>query len=104
VLYGKIREFLIPIFKELAFQKGCKIIKGNMVQDHVHMFIEIPQSILFPKLLGTSRAKALLPLRDNLVGVSGILMGSNFEPGATQYRQLALNWLRYMNTLKIKNG
>ena len=42
VLYGRIREFLIPKFKELTLQKGCKIIKGNMVQNHVHMLIEIP--------------------------------------------------------------
>jgi putative transposase len=42
VLYGKIREFLIPKFKELATQKGCKNIKGNMVQDHVHLLVEIP--------------------------------------------------------------
>ena len=39
ILYGKIREFLKKIFHELAEQKGCKIIGGNQVQDHVHMII-----------------------------------------------------------------
>lgn len=43
-LYGKIREFLGPVFHEMARQKGCKIEEGHMVQDHVHMLIKIPPS------------------------------------------------------------
>jgi putative transposase len=39
VLYGKIIAFLAKQFHELANQRGCKIEKGNMVQDHVHMLI-----------------------------------------------------------------
>ena len=41
-LYGKIRRYLGPVFHELAQQKGCKILEGHMVQDHVHMLISIP--------------------------------------------------------------
>ena len=41
VLYGKVRMFLGRIFYELASHKGCKILKGNMVQDHVHMITRI---------------------------------------------------------------
>lgn len=41
-LYGKVRPFLGKIFHELAFHRGCKILKGNMPLDHVHMLIEIP--------------------------------------------------------------
>ena len=42
VLYGKIRDFLKKIFHELAQQKGCEIIGGHQVQDHVHMILSIP--------------------------------------------------------------
>lgn len=42
VLYGKIRKYLVQVCHDLAHQKGCKIIKGNMVQDHVHMLISMP--------------------------------------------------------------
>ena len=41
-LYGKIRKFLGPVFRELAGQKGCKIEEGHMVSDHVHILIKIP--------------------------------------------------------------
>ena len=54
-MYGKIREFLIPKFRELALQKDCKIIKGNMVQDHVHMLIEIPPKYSVAEIVGYQR-------------------------------------------------
>ncbi len=49
VLYGKIRKFLAAKFHELALQKGCKIEKGSMVQDHVHMLIIIPPKLVVSK-------------------------------------------------------
>ena len=42
VLYGKIRSYLGPLFHELSSQRGCKILEGHMVQDHVHMLISRP--------------------------------------------------------------
>ena len=40
-LYGKIRQFLKPVFHELANQKSCHIVEGYMAVDHVHMCIAI---------------------------------------------------------------
>ena len=37
MLYGQVRKFLGKVFHELARQKGCEIVKGGMVQDHVHI-------------------------------------------------------------------
>ena len=52
VLYGKIRKFLAPLFHELADQPNSKIIKGNMLQDHVHMLIENPTKYSFAEVIG----------------------------------------------------
>ena len=60
VLYGKIREFLIPKFRELAQQRECKIIKGNMVQDHVHMLIEIPPKYSVAEVVGYIKGKSAI--------------------------------------------
>ena len=54
VLYGKIRRFLGPVFHELASQKGCKILEGHMVQDHVHMLIAIPPKYAISKRVASS--------------------------------------------------
>jgi putative transposase len=40
-LYGKIRKFPGPVFHEMVRQKECKIEEGHMVQDHVHILINI---------------------------------------------------------------
>lgn len=60
VLYGKIREFLARQFHELANQKGCKIIKGNMVQDHVHMLISIPPKYSVAEIIGYIKGKSAI--------------------------------------------
>ena len=48
-LYGKIRKFLGPVFRELANQRESKIVKGSMVQDHVHMMIKFHPSTRLPR-------------------------------------------------------
>ena len=60
VLYGKIRKFLAGIFHELAAQKGCKIEKGNMVQDHVHMLISIPPKHSVANVIGYIKGKSAI--------------------------------------------
>jgi len=51
-MYGNIRDFLRRIFHELAVQKGCEIISGSLVQDHVHMLIRIPPKYSIAEVIG----------------------------------------------------
>ena len=44
VFFGIIRREIGPIFRELAEQKGCRVIEGHLMADHVHMCIEVPLS------------------------------------------------------------
>lgn len=60
VLYGKIRTFLGPGFHELAEQRGSKIIKGNMVQDHVYMLISIPPKYSVAEVVGYIKGKSAI--------------------------------------------
>lgn len=59
VLYGKIREFLGPVFHELAKQRGSEILEGHMVQDHVHMLIKIPPKYSISEVVGYLKGKRL---------------------------------------------
>lgn len=52
VLYGKIRKFLGPVFHDLANQRNNKILKGSMVQDHVHMVISMPFKYSIAEVIG----------------------------------------------------
>ena len=60
VLYGKVRRYLAQVFHDLAAQKGCKIIKGNMVQDHVHMLIAIPPKHSVAEVVGYIKGKSAI--------------------------------------------
>ena len=60
ILYGQIREFLKKVFHELAEQKGCKIIGGNQVQDHVHMIISIPPKYAVSEIVGYLKGKSAI--------------------------------------------
>ena len=59
-LYGAVRKFLGPVFHELASQRGSKIIKGNMVQDHVHMLISIPPKYSVAEVVGYMKGKSAI--------------------------------------------
>ena len=59
-LYGKIRTFLGPVFSELAAQRGSKIEKGSMVQDHVHMMIKIPPKYSVAEVIGYMKGKSAI--------------------------------------------
>src|SRR5437763_6614218 len=42
LLYGKLRNQVGPILKELCRQKGVEVIEGHTMPDHVHMCLSIP--------------------------------------------------------------
>ena len=60
ILYGKIRQYLGSVFHELAGQRGSKIIKGGMVQDHVHMLIAIPPKYSVAEVIGYIKGKSAI--------------------------------------------
>ena len=59
-LYGKVRKFLGPVFRELAAQRGSDIVDGHMVQDHVHMLIRIPPKYSVAEVIGYIKGKSAI--------------------------------------------
>ena len=37
VIFGALRKHLGEIFRELALQRGSKVVEGHLMADHVHM-------------------------------------------------------------------
>ncbi len=68
VLYGKIRTFLGPVFRELSGQRNCKILKGSMVQDHVHMLIAIPPKYSVAEVVGYIKGKSAIAVARQFSG------------------------------------
>jgi putative transposase len=78
VLYGKIRKYLAKVFHELANQKGCKIVKGSMVQDHVHMLISIPPKHSVSDIIGYIKGKSAIAVARQFGGKTRNFNGERF--------------------------
>jgi len=46
-LYGELRRELVEQFRKLCLQKGCQIVEGHMMVDHVHILMSIPPKYSF---------------------------------------------------------
>jgi putative transposase len=77
-LYGKIREFLKKVFHELARQKGCEIIGGHIVQDHVHMIISTPPKCTVSQIIGYLKGKSTIAVARQFGGKQRNFNGENF--------------------------
>ena len=78
VIYGKIRERLKEIFHDLALQKGCKIVEGHLVIDHVHMCIAIPPKLSVSSVVGFLKGKSAIAIAREFRGKSRNFEGENF--------------------------
>ena len=78
VLYGKIRKFLGPVFHELASQRRSKILEGHMVQDHVHMLIQIPPKYAVSEVVGYIKGKSAIAVARQFSGRKKNFNGESF--------------------------
>lgn len=77
-LYGQIREFLKLAFHDLARQRGCKIVSGHLVEDHVHMLIEIPPKERVSDVVGYLKGKSAIAIARRFGGKQKNFSGENF--------------------------
>lgn len=78
VLYGQIRKFLGPVFRDLASHRGSNILEGNMVQDHVHMLITIPPKYSVSEVIGYIKGKSAIAVARQFGGRKRNFNGEKF--------------------------
>ena len=62
VLYGELRRQLGPILRELAQQKGCEIVEGQLRPDHVHIVMRIPPKYAVSAVIGFITGKSAIAI------------------------------------------
>lgn len=77
-LYGSIRDFLKETLHELAKQKGCTIVGGNIVQDHIHMLITIPPKYSVSSIIGYIKGKSAIAIARKFGGKTRNFSGEKF--------------------------
>ena len=64
IIYGRIKEDIGKILRELLTRKGIKIIEAELCPDHVHMLIEIPPKYSVSEIMGYLKGKSSLIIFD----------------------------------------
>ncbi|MCW7552045.1 IS200/IS605 family transposase [Endozoicomonas gorgoniicola] len=78
VIYGNLRKFLGEIFHELVRRKGCKILEGHLMSDHVHMCISIPPKYPVSHVVGYLKGKCAIEIAKNFKGKQRNFNGEHF--------------------------
>ena len=59
-LFGVVRKELGEVFHRLAGQKGCEILEGHIMSDHVHMLVSIPPKYSVSSVVGYIKGKSAI--------------------------------------------
>lgn len=76
-IYGNVRKNLGAVFHELARQKESKILEGHLMQDHVHMLMEIPPKHAVANVIGFLKGKSAIAVA-RMRGKERNFNGENF--------------------------
>jgi putative transposase len=77
-IFGELRRHLGEIFHELAKQKGCEIVEGHLMADHVHMCLSIPPKYAVSNVVGFIKGKSAISIARNFRGKTKNFTGENF--------------------------
>jgi putative transposase len=77
-MFGQLRKHLGKIFHELAKQKGCEIVKGHLMTDHIHMCLSIPPKYAVSNVVGFIKGKSAISIARTFRGKSKNFAGENF--------------------------
>jgi len=78
VIFGAIRKHLGELFHELARQKGCQIVEGHLMGDHVHICISIPPKYAVSNVVGFIKGKSAISIARNFTGKRRNFTGESF--------------------------
>ena len=63
-IYGKIKQDIGVILRQLCERKGVEIIEANACPDHIHMLVSIPPKLSVSQFMGYLKGKSSLMIFD----------------------------------------
>ena len=78
VLYGRIRQHLGEVIRELARQRESVVVEGHLCSDHVHVYISIPPKFSVAHVVGYIKGKSAIHIARTFGGRTRNFTGQNF--------------------------
>ena len=63
-IYGKIKQDIGKILRQLCENKGVEILEAELCKDHVHMLVSIPPNLSVAQFMGYLKGKSSLMIFD----------------------------------------
>lgn len=64
IIYGKYKESIGKIIRELCERKEVEIIEANACRDHIHLLVSIPPKLSVSSFIGYLKGKSSLMIFD----------------------------------------
>jgi putative transposase len=78
VVYGKIRQQVGEIFRQLCLQKGIGLEEGKSMPDHIHMLLSVPPKFSIAMTIGYLKGKSVVRIHRSVLKTKGTLFGRSF--------------------------
>ena len=78
IIYGRIKEDIGKILRDLLTRKGIKIIEAELCPDHIHMLVEIPPKYSVSEIMGYLKGKSSLMIFDRHADLKYRYVNRNF--------------------------
>ena len=78
VFYGKMRQRVGEIIRELCRQKDVELIEGSAAVDHIHMLLSVPPKYSIAMTVGFLKGKSAIRINRDLRKMKGSLQGRKF--------------------------
>ena len=67
VIYGRLKQRIGAILRELCRQKGIEILEGHLMPDHIHMCLSIPPKYSVAHTIGFLKGKSAVRIHRELL-------------------------------------
>ena len=78
VLYGRTRQQMGQILRQLCRQKGVEIMEGHAMPDHIHLVLRIPPKFSVALVVGYLKGKSAIQIHREALGVKKGFTGKHF--------------------------
>ena len=102
-LYGEIRRQLGAIFHELARQKECQIIEGDLMPDHVHICMVIRPKHAVASVIGFLKGKSAIAIA-RLQGKERNFTGESFWARGYAVSRVGFNEEQILKYIREQRG
>ena len=68
VIYGKLKDRVGPILRQLCQQRGVELLEGHAMPDHIHMCLSVPAKYSIARMIGFLKGKSAVRIHRQLLG------------------------------------